>query len=240
MKNAIILSVILACITACASVSSSTEEAKPPSALQNEPNGFREISWGAAVPENRSGFRYNGPISSPPEYWDPRKKFAETESYTRENDKLEFGGVVMDSLEYHFHQNQFVFAVFFFKDHLTHHQPSMQKLQNAPPLSKLFKKSRVNRALKKYFGKPTEEPFFLAKINSNGIKSDRVAYRGQNTDILTICDDFGDRCWLVFSSAKFDNRLRASMVLDQQYADRVRKEKEKRAEENRANAKPDF
>lgn len=71
--------------------------AAPVLAFQNEPDGFRDIKWGDALPDGMSKL---GTEAS----------FGGVDLYIRKEDKLVIGGANLDTIAYYFWQGQYIGA----------------------------------------------------------------------------------------------------------------------------------
>lgn len=79
----------------------------------------------------------------------------------------------------------------------------MHRIGDAPPRY-YAAKNNVDRALKKYFGTPTDSPNLLFQI---ALKVSKIIYLGSMTKIQSNCDDSATRCKLDFSSVALNTEF---------------------------------
>ena len=217
----------------------------PALAFDNEPDGFRDIPWGAS-PDSVEGLRPDmqttGDFESVARDEGLTLKGFPLESYVRPSDKMEFGDAEMARISYQFYKGRFVRAILSFLD--SRYAPDGQAYAashviGSPPPRHYESKDAVDRALKKYFGRPTTQPKFILKL---AVGADRVEYKGATTTIVADCGDSKTKCALVFTStvigAELDKDFDAT--LSAQRAQKKAAEDEKKAAEARQKAKPDF
>lgn len=201
-------------------------------AFENEPGGFRGVVWGADISTvtglSRSSFGEGGP--------------AKFEYYSRKGDKMSFAGVVADEVLYGFFGGKFAQGVITYRDL---NVPGgcatcYPEIANSPNLGGQHK---VDKGLKKYFGKPTKKRNFVASILL--VDGGLVEYLGDVSSISSECT--GDpgttkRCVVIFSSkeqvdAAFSIAKAERAMLQQKISEAKAVEAAKAAE---LNAKPDY
>jgi len=215
--------------------------------FQNEPDGFREIKLGTAISaapdlveaQNASWLwaanmerRYGA--SAP----------GALKSYFRKDDKREFAGLPVRLVAYNFYRDRFVSTTLYYDD-TTKTGPAqaydrMHNIGEAPPAGHDAHK-KMDSALRKYFGDPTEGATGLMRF-AMGIGG-RTAYRGDVTDVVAECTG-GPKmdCSVTFSSKEIEGEAAkefAGIAKDRGAARQAEKaEIEKR--EAAKKAKPDF
>lgn len=206
--------------------------------FENEPDGFRSIKWGSTPGDIGTSLikHYNPSIDI--------YKLAGIEGTTRVNsfpisayirneDKKEFGNVVINEVHYLFYKDRFFAAVLNYSDSL-YMEAGRYYTQtgNGPRPINLRAKSSVDSLLEKSFGTPTEKPGFMSAMSD---KRKLVTYVGEQTKIKSECDENGIGCQLVFFSSTlaldFTKDLKSAVAAQRAEIEKINA-KEK--------AKPDF
>lgn len=211
-------------------------------AFNNEPDGFRGVKWGSAPEESpaltQSAHAQNMLAAKSKQFGIKLNDFPVT-TYVNKTDKLEFGGAELNVIVYQYYNNRFHSAVMAYSDStLSGSGQSYARMHTigAPPPRYYDAKQKVDRALKKYFGDPTDAPNLLAQI---ALKVSKYVYLGDQTKIESDCDKHGTSCSIVFTSVEVDTDYQNDMK--QRVGERQAEAKaaiEQRAAEKRA--KPDF
>lgn len=214
----------------------------PTLAFDNEPDGFRGISWGASASSIEGLEKSNDAatfLNSTSRQIGVKVNDFPLTSYRRKGDKLEFNGVEMQNIVYYFYKDQFYFAKMFYSD--STYSPAGEaygsgNIIGVRPPHNYDAKMNVDQSLKKYFGDPTDSPNVFFKI---ALKVSKIIYLGKKTEILSNCDESAQYCNLNFISVDFDalynNEMKAMTSSRQQLA-----REEAQLNEARKEAKPDF
>lgn len=221
---------------------------------RSELDGFRGVTWGSpsssvsglteatfalVSPNRNSGFGEEtldkarllaGPNVS---------KIGYVKTYTRSDDKMEFGGVALRSVTYSFLDDQFMSAVLvYFTESAGPGLGRLPQNYNA--------ENAINRYLKENFGSPTEAPNALLSIVLKEAPP-KHEWLGNVTRIENKCanraaDYSPAMCVLIFSSTALDRELKRR--LDGERAQRVSAQNAQavalKKKQDEVRSKPDF
>ncbi len=155
-------------------------------AFDNEPDGFRGIAWGTELTSVAGlvsdNLAQNMLENNSLEIGVKLTDFA-LKSYRRTGDKLEFGNAQMESVSYQFYQDRFVGATIFYTD-ITLMTDSRMRSITEPDPPGYNARRRVESALSKYFGTPTESPHLLLRLAGG---KNMVKYTGTQAEIRSDC-----------------------------------------------------
>jgi hypothetical protein len=181
-------------------------------AYENEPDGFRGVTWGAEY-SDLTGFAPDGVSAKRLEGFarkgGPRFLTFPIVSYSKKDDKLEFANIPVTSVSYEFFKGKFIQVHINYFDG-TNTRQGLDYLKNGLPGQKppdgYGRKKDFDAALAHYFGKPTTSPNFFERSAGKT----EVSYDGEVTVVTSICEGPSNS----FCRATFESKKAVKEVLE--------------------------